>query len=106
MTLRPAVQPHVQGSAADGKSLYCSNASLPQIPYWGRRKLLQALLPLQGLLPLTSSLSPATQVPLGFSVAVSVRVGNALGSGDVVQAKTSCITALLCTGQPRSCRAE
>lgn len=55
-----------------------------------------------GLLALTSSLSAANQVPLGFSVAVSVRVGNALGSGDVVQAKTSCITAVLCAGQPRS----
>uniref|UniRef100_A0A8C4VE63 Multidrug and toxin extrusion protein n=1 Tax=Falco tinnunculus TaxID=100819 RepID=A0A8C4VE63_FALTI len=42
--------------------------------------------------------SAAYMVPLGFSVAASVRVGNALGSGDVVQAKTSCITALLCTG--------
>ncbi|NXP27965.1 S47A2 protein, partial [Scytalopus superciliaris] len=40
----------------------------------------------------------AYMVPLGISVAASVRVGNALGSGDVVQAKTSCITALLCTG--------
>ncbi|NXM75063.1 S47A2 protein, partial [Serilophus lunatus] len=40
----------------------------------------------------------AYMVPLGFSVAASIRVGNALGSGDVVQAKTSCITALLCTG--------
>lgn len=99
MTLRPAVQVHSQGCAADGKSLYCSNANLPQIPSWGR-KLLQALL------PLSSSLSPATQVPLGFSVAVSVRVGNALGSGDMVQAKTSCITALLCTGQSRCCRVE
>lgn len=42
--------------------------------------------------------SAAYMVPLGFSVAVSVRVGNALGSGDVVQAKTSCITAVLCAG--------
>uniref|UniRef100_A0A8C2YEF8 Multidrug and toxin extrusion protein n=1 Tax=Coturnix japonica TaxID=93934 RepID=A0A8C2YEF8_COTJA len=42
--------------------------------------------------------SAAYMVPLGFSVAVSVRVGNALGSGDAVQAKTSCITALLCAG--------
>nr|XP_013812066.1 PREDICTED: multidrug and toxin extrusion protein 1 [Apteryx mantelli mantelli] len=40
----------------------------------------------------------AYMVPLGFSVATSVRVGNALGSGDAVQAKTSCITALLCSG--------
>lgn len=44
-------------------------------------------------------LSPASQVPLGISVAASVRVGNALGAGNVEQAKTSCITALLCTGQ-------
>ncbi|NXM27823.1 S47A2 protein, partial [Oxyruncus cristatus] len=42
--------------------------------------------------------SAAYMVPLGISVAASVRVGNALGSGDVVQARTSCITALLCTG--------
>ncbi|NWS21918.1 S47A2 protein, partial [Pachyramphus minor] len=42
--------------------------------------------------------SAAYMVPLGISVAASVRVGNALGSGDVVQAKTSCMTALLCTG--------
>uniref|UniRef100_A0A8U7P9I0 Multidrug and toxin extrusion protein n=1 Tax=Corvus moneduloides TaxID=1196302 RepID=A0A8U7P9I0_CORMO len=40
----------------------------------------------------------AYMVPLGISVAASVRVGNALGAGDVAQAKTSCITALLCTG--------
>ncbi|NXA05394.1 S47A2 protein, partial [Sapayoa aenigma] len=40
----------------------------------------------------------AYMVPLGISVAASVRVGNALGSGDVVQAETSCVTALLCTG--------
>ncbi|XP_009977282.1 PREDICTED: multidrug and toxin extrusion protein 1, partial [Tauraco erythrolophus] len=40
--------------------------------------------------------SAAYMVPLGFSVAASVRVGNALGSGDVVQAKTSCVVALLC----------
>ncbi|NXR11730.1 S47A2 protein, partial [Semnornis frantzii] len=42
--------------------------------------------------------STAYMVPLGFSVAASVRVGNALGSGDAVQAKTSCVTALLCAG--------
>ncbi|NWV40644.1 S47A2 protein, partial [Grantiella picta] len=40
----------------------------------------------------------AYMVPLGISVAANVRVGNALGAGDVVQAKTSCIVALLCTG--------
>ncbi|NXY39363.1 S47A2 protein, partial [Pomatorhinus ruficollis] len=50
------------------------------------------------LLSLQLLLSPASQVPLGISVAASVRVGNALGAGDVEQAKTSCITALLCTG--------
>ncbi|NXW44976.1 S47A2 protein, partial [Nyctiprogne leucopyga] len=41
--------------------------------------------------------SAVYMVPLGFSVAASVRVGNALGSGDAMQAKTSCLTALLCT---------
>ncbi|NXG46338.1 S47A2 protein, partial [Psilopogon haemacephalus] len=42
--------------------------------------------------------STAYMVPMGFSVAASVRVGNALGSGDAVQARTSCLTALLCAG--------
>uniref|UniRef100_A0A670YIP9 Multidrug and toxin extrusion protein n=1 Tax=Pseudonaja textilis TaxID=8673 RepID=A0A670YIP9_PSETE len=37
-------------------------------------------------------------LPQGMSVASSVRVGNALGAGDVDQAKRSCIMALLCTG--------
>uniref|UniRef100_A0A670KPS6 Multidrug and toxin extrusion protein n=1 Tax=Podarcis muralis TaxID=64176 RepID=A0A670KPS6_PODMU len=37
-------------------------------------------------------------LPQGMSVASSVRVGNALGAGDVQQAKLSCITGLLCTG--------
>uniref|UniRef100_F6VZF7 Multidrug and toxin extrusion protein n=1 Tax=Ornithorhynchus anatinus TaxID=9258 RepID=F6VZF7_ORNAN len=36
------------------------------------------------------------QVPLGFSVAASVRVGNALGAGNAEQARLSCITVLLC----------
>ncbi|XP_073171686.1 multidrug and toxin extrusion protein 2-like isoform X2 [Lepidochelys kempii] len=40
----------------------------------------------------------AYMVPLGFSVAAAVRVGNALGAGNAEQAKKSCITALLCTG--------
>ncbi|XP_066492562.1 multidrug and toxin extrusion protein 2-like [Tiliqua scincoides] len=35
-------------------------------------------------------------LPQGMSVASSVRVGNALGAGDVEQAKRSCITGLLC----------
>uniref|UniRef100_A0A674KDL4 Solute carrier family 47 member 2 n=1 Tax=Terrapene triunguis TaxID=2587831 RepID=A0A674KDL4_9SAUR len=39
----------------------------------------------------------AYMVPLGFSVAATVRVGNALGAGNAEQAKKSCITALLCT---------
>ena len=38
------------------------------------------------------------QVPTGFSVAASVRVGNALGAGDIEQAKTSSAVALLITG--------
>uniref|UniRef100_A0A8D0GW01 Multidrug and toxin extrusion protein n=1 Tax=Sphenodon punctatus TaxID=8508 RepID=A0A8D0GW01_SPHPU len=37
-------------------------------------------------------------LPQGFSVAASVRVGNALGAGDAEQAKKSCIVVLLCTG--------
>ncbi|KAI4556190.1 hypothetical protein MJT46_014813 [Ovis ammon polii x Ovis aries] len=37
-------------------------------------------------------------VPTGFSVAASVRVGNALGAGDIEQAKTSSAVALLVTG--------
>uniref|UniRef100_A0A8C4WRG6 Multidrug and toxin extrusion protein n=1 Tax=Gopherus evgoodei TaxID=1825980 RepID=A0A8C4WRG6_9SAUR len=40
----------------------------------------------------------AYMVPLGFSVATTVRVGNALGAGNAEQAKKSCRTALLCTG--------
>ncbi|KAF5911915.1 hypothetical protein HPG69_015893, partial [Diceros bicornis minor] len=37
-------------------------------------------------------------VPLGFGVAASVRVGNALGAGDAEQARHSCVTVLLCAG--------
>ncbi|XP_075760766.1 multidrug and toxin extrusion protein 1 isoform X2 [Pelodiscus sinensis] len=40
----------------------------------------------------------AYMVPLGFSVAATVRVGNALGAGEAERAKKSCIIALLCTG--------
>uniref|UniRef100_F6VZF2 Multidrug and toxin extrusion protein n=1 Tax=Ornithorhynchus anatinus TaxID=9258 RepID=F6VZF2_ORNAN len=40
----------------------------------------------------------AYMVPLGFSVAASVRVGNALGAGNAEQARLSCITVLLCAG--------
>ncbi|XP_030078256.1 multidrug and toxin extrusion protein 2 [Microcaecilia unicolor] len=36
-------------------------------------------------------------VPYGFSIAASVRVGNALGAGDIEQAKKSAITTLLVT---------
>ncbi|KAM3910867.1 multidrug and toxin extrusion protein 1-like isoform 2-T3 [Leptodactylus fuscus] len=36
-------------------------------------------------------------VPLGFSIAASVRVGHALGAGDIAQAKKSMIVALLMT---------
>lgn len=43
------------GCAAGGKSLHCSNASLSQIPLWGSRKSLRALLSLQALLSPTSS---------------------------------------------------
>ncbi|KAM4795903.1 multidrug and toxin extrusion protein 2-like [Rhinophrynus dorsalis] len=39
----------------------------------------------------------AYMVPFGFSVAASVRVGNALGAGNIEKAKTSSKVALLCT---------
>lgn len=38
----------------------------------------------------------AYMVPLGFSVAASVRVGNALGAGNVEQAKLSCKVPIIC----------
>ncbi|XP_044900292.1 multidrug and toxin extrusion protein 2-like isoform X9 [Felis catus] len=38
------------------------------------------------------------EVPLGFGVAASVRVGNALGAGNAEQARDSSITVLLCAG--------
>ncbi|XP_075709043.1 multidrug and toxin extrusion protein 2-like [Rhinoderma darwinii] len=40
--------------------------------------------------------SAAYMISVGFSVAASVRIGNALGAGDVEQAKTSCKVSLLC----------
>ncbi|XP_078539714.1 multidrug and toxin extrusion protein 1 [Lissotriton helveticus] len=36
-------------------------------------------------------------IPLGISIAVSIRVGNALGAGNVEQAKKSAVTALIIT---------
>uniref|UniRef100_A0A3B4B4J3 Multidrug and toxin extrusion protein n=1 Tax=Periophthalmus magnuspinnatus TaxID=409849 RepID=A0A3B4B4J3_9GOBI len=39
----------------------------------------------------------AYMVPLGFSVAASVRVGNALGAGNVEQAKLSCKVPIICS---------
>ncbi|XP_053561379.1 multidrug and toxin extrusion protein 2 [Bombina bombina] len=36
-------------------------------------------------------------IPVGFSVAASVRVGNALGAGDIQQAKRSSNVSLICT---------
>ncbi|XP_078293785.1 multidrug and toxin extrusion protein 2-like [Panthera onca] len=42
--------------------------------------------------------SVAYMVPLGFGVAASVRVGNALGAGNAEQARDSSITVLLCAG--------
>ncbi|XP_063313167.1 multidrug and toxin extrusion protein 2-like [Pelobates fuscus] len=40
----------------------------------------------------------AYMIPVGFSVAASVRVGNALGAGDVKQAKLSAKVSIMCTG--------
>ncbi|XP_029784833.1 multidrug and toxin extrusion protein 2-like [Suricata suricatta] len=42
--------------------------------------------------------SIAYMMPLGFSVAASVRVGNALGAGNAMQARDSSVTVLLCAG--------
>nr|XP_045726290.1 multidrug and toxin extrusion protein 2-like [Mirounga angustirostris] len=42
--------------------------------------------------------SAAYMLPLGFGVAASVRVGNALGAGNAEQARYSSITVLLCAG--------
>ncbi|XP_030876641.1 multidrug and toxin extrusion protein 2-like isoform X2 [Leptonychotes weddellii] len=42
--------------------------------------------------------SAAYMLPLGFGVAASVRVGNALGAGNAEQARHSSITVLLCAG--------
>ncbi|XP_073900862.1 multidrug and toxin extrusion protein 2 [Castor canadensis] len=42
--------------------------------------------------------SAAYMVPLGFGVAASVRVGNALGAGNAEQAWCSCTTVVLCAG--------
>lgn len=36
------------------------------------------------------------QFPLGFSAAASVRVGNALGAGNIEQAKLSCKVPIIC----------
>ncbi|XP_040280706.1 multidrug and toxin extrusion protein 2-like isoform X1 [Bufo bufo] len=41
-------------------------------------------------------MTAAYMISVGFSVAASVRIGNALGAGDVEQAKTSCKVSLLC----------
>uniref|UniRef100_A0A4W5MEE6 Multidrug and toxin extrusion protein n=1 Tax=Hucho hucho TaxID=62062 RepID=A0A4W5MEE6_9TELE len=44
--------------------------------------------------------------PLGFSVAGSVRVGNALGAGDTEQAKLSAKLAMFCAGSVSVCTAH
>ncbi|XP_071383240.1 multidrug and toxin extrusion protein 1 [Centroberyx affinis] len=47
----------------------------------------------------------AYMFPLGFSVAGSVRVGNALGAGDTEQAKLSAKLAMFCAGSVSVCLA-
>ncbi|XP_059234652.1 multidrug and toxin extrusion protein 2 isoform X1 [Mustela nigripes] len=42
--------------------------------------------------------SAAYMLPLGFGVAASVRVGNALGAGNAEQARHSSVTVVLCAG--------
>jgi len=41
------------------------------------------------------------QFPIGFSVAGSVRVGNAVGAGDVAQAKLSARLSIICAGNSK-----
>uniref|UniRef100_A0A8C3WSG8 Multidrug and toxin extrusion protein n=1 Tax=Catagonus wagneri TaxID=51154 RepID=A0A8C3WSG8_9CETA len=51
--------------------------------------------------PISSLANHVSRVPLGFSVAASVRVGNALGAGDPEQARHSCVTLLtVLTAEP------
>uniref|UniRef100_A0A3B5LUB8 Solute carrier family 47 member 4 n=1 Tax=Xiphophorus couchianus TaxID=32473 RepID=A0A3B5LUB8_9TELE len=44
----------------------------------------------------------AYMCPLGFSVAAPVRVGNALGAGDIKQAKLSCKVPIICACKTHS----
>uniref|UniRef100_A0A3P9N0V3 Multidrug and toxin extrusion protein n=1 Tax=Poecilia reticulata TaxID=8081 RepID=A0A3P9N0V3_POERE len=44
----------------------------------------------------------AYMCPLGFSVAAAVRVGNALGAGDIQQAKLSCKVPIICACKTHS----
>lgn len=44
------------------------------------------------------------QFPIGFSVAGSVRVGNAMGAGDVAQAKLSARLSMICAGKEQMAR--
>uniref|UniRef100_A0A3Q1H8V1 Multidrug and toxin extrusion protein n=1 Tax=Acanthochromis polyacanthus TaxID=80966 RepID=A0A3Q1H8V1_9TELE len=46
----------------------------------------------------------AYMFPLGFSVAASVRVGNALGAGNIEQAKLSSKVSLICASTNYTCR--
>uniref|UniRef100_A0A4X1T1D7 Multidrug and toxin extrusion protein n=1 Tax=Sus scrofa TaxID=9823 RepID=A0A4X1T1D7_PIG len=48
--------------------------------------------------PVNSLANHVSRVPLGFGVAASVRVGNALGAGNPEQARHSGVTVLLCAG--------
>lgn len=50
-----------------------------------------------GAYSLLSQFLPALQIPLGFSVAASVRVGNALGAGNTERAKLSSKVSLIFT---------
>lgn len=45
----------------------------------------------------------SSQLPLGFGVAASVRVGNALGAGNAEQARHSSVTVVLCAGESKHC---
>uniref|UniRef100_A0A8C5LUW1 Uncharacterized protein n=1 Tax=Leptobrachium leishanense TaxID=445787 RepID=A0A8C5LUW1_9ANUR len=47
--------------------------------------------------PVKCSGFPFTQIPYGFSVSACIRVGNALGAGDIGQAKLSTKVSFICT---------
>lgn len=48
--------------------------------------------------PLTAPSYLCSQIPMGLSIAVCVQVGTAMGASNIVKAKRSAISGVLCTG--------